>query len=253
MNVFLYVIIRTDGNSSFTLQCHGQVKCGNFGSLDYLYCRYTFHFGNDWSIASGLDTGKLMNTISLFIPFSSLWNFGNASIIHHRFKFFNVLQSMKKFRHSSIFIYLDNIFIRFSTNVTTILRPVSNRLPQSFPTNGFHHLEFPHRLIIHYYKCLRLATYRSISVWSRLPRQRCYQRVLQLSWYSHILTEFEWIWVHILCHTIDICFYATRYGSALIPLTPGVHNIKVDMFAPIASSYANQFVSWLMGNPPEVL
>lgn len=43
------------------------------------------------------------------------------------------------------------------------------------------------------------------------------------------------------------------YGSALIPLTPGMHQIQVEMFAPLASSYANQFMSWLMGNPPEVV
>ncbi len=44
-------------DSSFFVQCTGQIDSGDFGSMDYLYCRYTFHFGNDWNIASGLDTG----------------------------------------------------------------------------------------------------------------------------------------------------------------------------------------------------
>jgi len=45
-----------DGNSFF-LQCTGQIVSGDFGPVDYLYCRYTFNYGNDWSISSGLDTG----------------------------------------------------------------------------------------------------------------------------------------------------------------------------------------------------
>eukprot|EP01036_Dinobryon_divergens_P025326 gene25326-33858_t len=142
----------TDGNSSFTLQCHGQVKSGNFGSLDYLYCRYTFHFGNDWSIASGLDTGlsqtACRNPSRPMDPI--IWNFP--------------------------------IDLSFST------------------TNVFG--------------------------WPRIA----------LSVYG----------VDFLGRDV-----IRGYGSALIPLTPGSHNIKVDMFAPIASSYGNQFVSWLLGNPPE--
>tara|TARA_B110000090_G_C13346266_1_gene433089 strand:- start:591 stop:908 length:318 start_codon:yes stop_codon:yes gene_type:complete len=41
------------------------------------------------------------------------------------------------------------------------------------------------------------------------------------------------------------------YGSALVPLTPGQHIIDVDMYTPMATSYFNQAISWLMGNPPE--
>ncbi len=42
------------------------------------------------------------------------------------------------------------------------------------------------------------------------------------------------------------------YGSALIPLQPGHHNIVVDMFAPVANSAVNEWASWLMGTPAEV-
>jgi B9 domain-containing protein 1 len=42
------------------------------------------------------------------------------------------------------------------------------------------------------------------------------------------------------------------YGSALIPLSSGQHQIEIDMFNPLATSYLNDIASWLMGNPPEV-
>jgi hypothetical protein len=42
------------------------------------------------------------------------------------------------------------------------------------------------------------------------------------------------------------------YGSLLIPLKPGVHNLSVNMFKPVANSSLNQFLGWLSGNPPEV-
>lgn len=42
------------------------------------------------------------------------------------------------------------------------------------------------------------------------------------------------------------------YGSTLIPLSTGQHNIEIDMFNPLATSYMNDLASWFMGNPPEV-
>jgi B9 domain-containing protein 1 len=42
------------------------------------------------------------------------------------------------------------------------------------------------------------------------------------------------------------------YGSALIPLSTGQHQLEVDMFTPLASSPLNHMVSVIMGNPPEV-
>ena len=43
------------------------------------------------------------------------------------------------------------------------------------------------------------------------------------------------------------------YGSALIPLGPGQHIIEVETYTPLATSTFNTFISWLLGNPPEVL
>lgn len=42
------------------------------------------------------------------------------------------------------------------------------------------------------------------------------------------------------------------YGSLLVPLTPGIHKIQVDMFTPKAGSTLNDFLTWITGNPPEV-
>jgi B9 domain-containing protein 1 len=42
------------------------------------------------------------------------------------------------------------------------------------------------------------------------------------------------------------------YGSALVPLSSGQHQLEIDMFNPMATSYLNEFMSWAMGNPPEV-
>jgi len=35
-------------------------------------------------------------------------------------------------------------------------------------------------------------------------------------------------------------------------LASGQHQIEVDMFNPLATSYLNEVASWFMGNPPEV-
>ena len=42
------------------------------------------------------------------------------------------------------------------------------------------------------------------------------------------------------------------YASILIPLSPGNHVIQTTTFVPMATSYLNEWMSWLMGNPPEV-
>eukprot|EP01034_Spumella_vulgaris_P026254 gene26254-32801_t len=41
------------------------------------------------------------------------------------------------------------------------------------------------------------------------------------------------------------------YGSALIPLSTGQHQIEVEMFTPLATSTLNHLASVFMGNPPE--
>ena len=42
---------------SFILSCTGQISSAQFGPNDGLYCRYSFCYGPDWSILSGIDTG----------------------------------------------------------------------------------------------------------------------------------------------------------------------------------------------------
>ncbi|CAM9472935.1 unnamed protein product, partial [Ectocarpus fasciculatus] len=48
-----------------------------FGSLDGLYCRYGFHFGPDWSITGGIDTGlsQMSRTSALHSEPGIVWNF----------------------------------------------------------------------------------------------------------------------------------------------------------------------------------
>jgi len=41
------------------------------------------------------------------------------------------------------------------------------------------------------------------------------------------------------------------YGSALIPLIPGQHEVEVDCYVPMASSWLNEWGAWFFGNPPE--
>ncbi len=38
--------------SSFHVQCCGQIESGDFGQIDNLYCRYAFHFGQDWTVSA---------------------------------------------------------------------------------------------------------------------------------------------------------------------------------------------------------
>ena len=51
INAHYYVERAKLEDYSFYVQCSGQVESGNFGPLDNLYCRYSFHFGNDWTIS----------------------------------------------------------------------------------------------------------------------------------------------------------------------------------------------------------
>jgi B9 domain-containing protein 1 len=135
------------------VQCIGQIKNGSFGSLDLLYCRYTFHYGTDWSISSGLDTGL----------------------------------SQTACRNPS--------------------RP-NDPIVWNFPID----LSF---------------TSTNVFGWPRLA----------LSVYG----------VDFLGRDV-----IRGYGSALIPIKAGLCEIEVNMFVPLAQSYANQLISWIMGNPPEV-
>ena len=135
------------------MQCTGQIVSGEFGMVDYLYCRYAFQIGNDWNIASGIDTG-LSQTACKNLAMSDdqvVWNFP-----------------------------IDVTFN--STNV-------------------------------HGWPRLALSVY-GIDFFGR-----------------------------------DVI---RGYGSALVPLSSGQHEIEVTMFTPLATSTLNHLVSWLFGNPPEV-
>ena len=46
---------------------------------------------------------------------------------------------------------------------------------------------------------------------------------------------------------------ARGYASVLVPLSPGEHFIETTAFVPLASSLFNDWASWLMGTPPEVI
>jgi B9 domain-containing protein 1 len=41
------------------------------------------------------------------------------------------------------------------------------------------------------------------------------------------------------------------YGSALMPLVAGQHELIVDCYVPMASSWLNEWGAWFFGNPPE--
>jgi B9 domain-containing protein 1 len=139
-------------NNSFFVQCTGQVVSGEFGPVDYLYCRYTFHYGNDWTIQSGLDNGLSQTACK------------------------NLSQSEEQI--------IWNFPVDVSLNATNV---------------------------------------------------------------------FGWPRIAISVYGIDFLGrdVIRGYGSALVPMSSGQHLIEVDMFVPLATSYFNEAVSWLMGNPPE--
>ena len=140
-------------NNSFFVQCTGQIVSGEFGPVNYLYCRYTFHFGNDWTVSSGLDTG---------LSQTSCKNMGNSE----------------------------------------------EQIVWNFP--------------------------------------------IDISFNS--TNAFGWPRIAISVYGIDFLGrdVIRGYGSALVPLSAGLHEIEIDMFTPLATSYLNDFMSWMMGNPPEV-
>jgi B9 domain-containing protein 1 len=141
-----------DSLNSFFVQCTGQIASGDFGAVDYLYCRYAFQFGNDWAIAAGLDTG---------LSQTSCKNPANPS---------------------------DSIVWNFPIDI-------------SFDATNV----------------------------------------------------FGWPRIAVSVYGIDFLGrdVVRGYGSALIPLSSGKHEIEVDMFTPLATSNLNNWAAWLAGNPPE--
>jgi B9 domain-containing protein 1 len=138
-----------ESDNSFLLQCIGQVESGDFGDIDYLYCRYSFHYGHDWNIVSGLDTG--------------------------------LSQTACKSRSA-----------------------YDNKIIWNFPID---------------------VTFNSTNVfgWPRLA--------------------FSVYGIDFLGRDV-----VRGYGSALIPMTGGQHDVRVDMLTPLATNPINHFMSLLMGN-----
>eukprot|EP01031_Cornospumella_fuschlensis_P031325 gene31325-37854_t len=138
--------------SSFVVQCLGQIDSGNFGNTDYLYCRYSFSYGSDWDIIAGVDNGLSQTACrnSLNPDTSVVWNFP---------------------------------------------------LDVTFKATNIHG-------------------------WPRIAIS-----VYGIDYFGRDVVK--------------------GYGSALIPLMPGTHTLTVNMFTPVANSTFNEFMSWVMGNPPE--
>lgn len=67
----------TETDNSFIVQCVGQIESGHFSDIDYLYCRYSFHYGNDWNIVAGLDTGLSQTSCKSRSSYDNqiVWNF----------------------------------------------------------------------------------------------------------------------------------------------------------------------------------
>ncbi|RYH23227.1 hypothetical protein EON65_18120 [archaeon] len=139
--------------SSFIVQCLGQIDSGNFGNTDYLYCRYSFSYGSDWDIIAGVDNGLSQ------------------------------------------------------TACRNTLNPDSN-IVWNFPLD---------------------VTFKATNIhgWPRIAIS-----VYGIDYFGRDVVK--------------------GYGSALIPLLPGSHTLTVNMFTPVANSTFNEFMSWVMGNPPEV-
>ncbi len=155
LNVFL--LNRRSNNlleSSFAVQCLGQINSGYFEDYDYLYTRYIFCYGNDWEILGGIDNGL-----------------SQTAVMNH-------------------------------------LAHNQKEIVWNFPID---------------------VTFKSTNIfgWPRLA----------ISVYGMDMFGRDVI---------------RGYGSVLIPLQAGTHNLKVDMFKPVANSPLNQFFGWLSGNPPEV-
>lgn len=62
-------------SSSFLVSAQGQIESGLFFDFSHVYCKFSFTFGSDWSLVSGLDQGitqvaKRSPSNQMFI-----WNF----------------------------------------------------------------------------------------------------------------------------------------------------------------------------------
>mmetsp|Transcript_6466 Transcript_6466/g.10580 ORF Transcript_6466/g.10580 Transcript_6466/m.10580 type:complete len:197 (+) Transcript_6466:116-706(+) len=67
----------SDVAAAFFVECVGQIEKANFGDTDELYCRYAFHFGPDWTIMAGIDSGlsQIAKKKGMDHEASIIWNF----------------------------------------------------------------------------------------------------------------------------------------------------------------------------------
>ncbi|CAG2169927.1 unnamed protein product [Oppiella nova] len=69
-------------SSVFCVSVSGQIESAQFLGFDNIYCKYCYKYGNDWSVASGLEDGvsqitrisednQLFKRVPMFVPQSS--------------------------------------------------------------------------------------------------------------------------------------------------------------------------------------
>ena len=160
------------------MQCIGQIVGANFENLDYLYCKYNFYLGKDWSISGG----------------KSL--------------------SFELYRYNTLFLALLRVSIGLDTGLSQVA--CKNHM---YPTDEMDIIwNFP----------IDIA-FNSTNVYG-------------------------WPRIAISVHGTDFLGrdVVRGYGSVLLPLSSGRHELEIQMYTPIASSTMASFVSWLSGKPPEV-
>lgn len=68
---------KNQGEPFFYVSISGQIERAELSSQEDLYCRYSFHFGPDWTIISGIQTG--LSQTARKSPFNNeegiVWNF----------------------------------------------------------------------------------------------------------------------------------------------------------------------------------
>ena len=66
----------TDSPTHFELHCSGAVESGDFPGCENLYCKYSYLYGNDWTVLAGLEDGiSQIACTSSGESQSFVWNF----------------------------------------------------------------------------------------------------------------------------------------------------------------------------------
>ncbi|XP_004071593.1 B9 domain-containing protein 1 isoform X2 [Oryzias latipes] len=61
--------------SLFLLTVNGQIEGANFPEYDSLYCKYSYVYGHDWAITTGLEEGITQITCKSSLSRTLVWNF----------------------------------------------------------------------------------------------------------------------------------------------------------------------------------